>query len=513
MSSSLVRGKYVICRAGTDAGSSVVIADGAIFQRDGLIEDVGTYNDLKTRHDFDEEIGGQNCIALPGLVNAHHHGRSGTGFQMNGCDGSLEGGILGAWGRRPFDHYLVTLYSALQMIESGTTTVMYNHVQTPISGLKDDIDEVLRAFNDSGMRTALSIYFRDQNRVVYDDEQRFIASLPAHLASGVDNYLAASNLAADDYFTLFESIRWQYGADPSSKVRVLLSPANVQWASDDFLMRTKEYAAKNKTGIHIHLVENFYQKEYGLRTWGKTPVAHLNDLGLLGPELSCAHAVWVTDEDLELLAQAGTTVCHNASSNLRLSTGIAPVNGMLARGINVAIGTDSCAINDDDDILQEMRLVSKLHRQPGIDAPAVNSHQVLRMATINVAAPTYFHDQIGALEKGRRADVVLLDLASIQEPYLDPDVHIVDALLYRGKAQHVDTVIIDGEVVLRHGKFTRISKEDVVKELRERFSRPLEPSVMETRQMQQQLIPHVKGFYQTWKPADGPPHYLYNSCT
>ena len=162
MSSSLVRGKYVICRAGTDAGSSVVITDGAIFQRDGLIEDVGTYNDLKTRHDFDEEIGGQNCIALPGLVNAHHHGRSGTGFQMNGCDGSLEGGILGAWGRRPFDHYLVTLYSALQMIESGTTTVMYNHVQTPISGLKDDIDEVLRAFNDSGMRTALSIYFRDQ---------------------------------------------------------------------------------------------------------------------------------------------------------------------------------------------------------------------------------------------------------------------------------------------------------------------------------------------------------------
>ena len=175
-----------------------------------------------------------------------------------------------------------------------------------------------------------------------------------------------------------------------------------------------------------------------------------------------------------MLAQAGTTVCHNASSNLRLKSGIAPVNAMLARGVNVAVGTDNVAINDDDDMLQEMRLVSKLHRQPGIDAPAVSSHQVLRMATINAAAPTFFHDQIGALEKGRRADIVLLNIDSIQEPYLDPGIHIVDALLYRGKAQHVDTVIIDGEVVLRAGVFTRISKEDVVKELRDRFARPLE---------------------------------------
>ena len=513
MASSLVRGKYVICRAGTDANSSTVITDGAIFQRDGVIEDVGPYDDLKSRYDSHEEIGGQNCIALPGLVNAHHHGRSGTGFQMCGCDDSLETWILGGWGRRPFDHYLVTLYTALQMIESGTTTVMYNHAQTPVSGLKDDIDEILRAFNDSGMRTAFSIYFRDQNRIVYDDDQRFLATLPSDLAGSVNNYLAAGNVSPDDYFSLFESIHRQYGSDPSGRVRVLLSPANVQWVSDDFLLRTKEYAARYKTGIHIHLVETFYQKEYGLRKWGKTPVAHLNDLEFLGPELSCAHAIWLTDEDLESLAQAGTTVCHNASSKLRLKSGIAPVNAMLARGVNVAMGTDSTAINDDDDMLQEMRLVSKLHRQPGIDAPAVTSHQVLQMATINAAAPTFFHDQIGALEKGRRADIVLLNMDSIQEPYLDPGIHIVDALLYRGKAQHVDTVIIDGEVVLRAGVFTRISKEDVVKELRDRFARPLEPSVLETRRMVQQLIPHVKQFYKTWKPSDVPPHYMYNSRT
>ena len=511
MATSLIRGKYVVSRAGTDAGSSVVITDGAIFQRDGVIEDVGSYGDLKSRHNADEEIGGQGYLVFPGLVNAHHHGRGVTTLQMGACDDSLETWILSGWARRPCDHYLITLYTALQMIESGTTSVMYNHPQTPVSGLEDDIDQILRGFGDAGMRTAFSVYFRNQNRVVYDDDERFMAGLPSDLAASLSKFLAASNLSADDYFALFESTYRKYGTDPSGRVRVLLSPSNVQWASDDFLQRTKEYAARYNTGIHIHLVETYYQKQYGIRTWGKTPVAHLKDLGFLGPEVSCAHAVWLTDDDIDLLGQSNTTLCHNVSSNLRLKNGVAPVNGMWARGVNVAMGTDSTAINDDDDMLQEMRLVSKIHRQPGIGAPAINSHQVLRMATLNAAIPTFFHDEIGALEKGRRADVVLLDMTDIQGPYLDPDVHIVDALLYRGKARHVDTVIIGGEVVLRNGRFTRINKEDVLRELKDRFSRPLETSVVETRQMVEQLLPHVERFYQSWRPEEGPPHYRYNS--
>ena len=452
-------------------------------------------------------------MVFPGLVNAHHHGRGVTTLQMGICDDSLETWILAGWGRRPADHYLMTLYTALQMIESGTTTIMYNHPQTPVTGLEADVNEILRAFNDSGIRTAFSTYFRGQNRVVYADDEQFMAGLPADLASSLRQYLAATSMPADDYFALFETIYRKYSADPSSKVRVLLSPSGVQWTSDDFLHRTKEYATRYNTGIHMHLGETFYQREYGTRTWGKTPVAHLEDLGFLGPELSCAHAVWLTDEDTDLLATSNTTVCHNASSNLRLKSGIAPVNRMLARGVNVAMGTDSNAINDDDDMIQEMRLVSKLHRQPGIEAPAIDPHQVLQMATINAAAPTFFHDQIGALEKGRRADVVLMDMAAIEEPYIDPDLHVTDALLYRGKSQHVDTVIIDGVVVLRHGNFTKIDKEDVVRELRDRFSRPLESSVLETRRMVERLLPYVKRFYQSWQPKHGAPHYEYNSRT
>ena len=511
MASSIIRGKYVITRAGTDAESSTVLTDGAVYQRDGVIEDVGAYEDLKSRYQPDDVIGGPDHLVFPGLVNTHHHGRSVTTLQMGACDDTLEPWILANWGMRPYDLYLVTLYSAMRMIESGTTTVMYNHIQTPVSGLEKEIDEVIGAFKDSGMRTAFSVYLRTQNRVVYGDDEAFIADLPSDLAGSLKKFLAASSLFADDYFGHFEATHRKYGADPSGKIRVFLSPANAQWVSDDFLQRTKEYAARYNTGIHMHLVETAYQKEYGLRTWGKTPVAHLNELGFLGPEVSFAHAVWLTAADIDLLAQSNSTVCHNASSNLRLKSGILPVNALLARGVNVSIGTDSTAINDDDDFLQETRLVSKLHREPGIDGPAISSHQVLRMATINAAQPTFFHDQIGALEKGRRADVVVLDMTSIEEPYLDPGINVIDALLYRGKAQHVDTVIIDGEPVLRGGRFTKIDKADVLRQLKERFAGPIEPSVRETRQMAERLAPYVKRFYQGWQPKEGSPHYQYNS--
>ena len=176
-----------------------------------------------------------------------------------------------------------------------------------------------------------------------------------------------------------------------------------------------------------------------------------------------------------------------------------------------SVGTDSTAINDDDDMLQEIRLLSKLHRQPSLAAPAVNTHQALRMATLNAAQPTFFHDSIGALEKGKRADMVLMDLSFIEEPYLDPDINIVDALLYRGKARHVNTVIIDGQVVLRDGRFTKIDKQDVLQELKERFSRPVEPEVAEVRNMVQRLLPYVEQFYRSWLPENSTPHYVYNS--
>ena len=512
MPSSLIRGKYILTAAG-DAGQITTLSDAAVYQEDGLIIAVGPYERLRASYSADSELGGPNYAIIPGLVNSHHHGRGVTTLQMGTCDDCLEMWILAGWGRRPYDHYLMTLYTALNMMESGTTTVMYNHPQTAAATLKEDVDAVLRGFLDAGMRVAFSSYLRNQNRIVYGDDGDFLAGLPADLADDVRRYLAVSHMSDDDYFAFSDQMHREYHNRQSGKVRVLYSPANAQWNTDEFLLRCKEQAASHQTGIHMHLVESPYQKDYGIRTWGKTPVEHLQDLEFLGPEVSFAHAVWLTEHDIELLADSGATVCHNASSNLRLKNGIAPVNPMLAAGVNVAMGTDSTAINDDDDLLQEMRLVSKLHRQPGLESPAITSEQVLAMATANAAAPAGFGDAIGRLEPGRRADMVLIRLDTLEDPYLDGDVPPVEVIMGRSKSRDVASVIADGEALIRDGQHQRVDKADVARELREQLARPVEPETQATRAMARRLSPYVERFYRAHRPNLENPHYVYNSRT
>ncbi len=512
MASSLIRGRYLLSAAG-DRGAIETLYDAAIYQEDGVIRDVGTSDELRARYSPDTELGGATYAIVPGLVNSHHHGRGVTTLQMGTCDDCLETWILAGWGRRPYDHYLMTLYTAINMLESGTTTVMYNHPQTAAATLKADVDAVLRGFLDAGMRVAFSSYLRNQNRIVYADDADFLAGLPADLAGDIQRYLAVSHMSDDDYFAFFGDMHRQYDGTGSGKVRVLLSPANVQWNSDDFLLRTKEQAARWQTGIHMHLVESPYQKDYGIRTWGKTPVEHLQDLEFLGPEVSFAHAVWLTDRDIDILADAGSTVCHNASSNLRLKNGIAPVNPMLARGLNVAMGTDSTAINDDDDLIQEMRLVSKLHRQPGISQPAITVEQVLGMATANAAAPTGFTGEIGALRPGRRADMLLIRLDELSDPYLDDDVPPAEVILGRARSRDIAATIVDGEALIRDGLHQRVDKADVARELKEQLARPVEPETLSIRRMATQLSPYVERFYLGHPPAVANPHYVYNGRT
>ena len=235
MATSLIRGRYVICEAGSEPGGSRVITEGAVLQRDGVIEAVGTYDELRERP-VDEVIGGPRFLVMPGMTNAHHHGRGVSTFQMGTVDGCLETWIVEGWGRRPVDWRLITLYTAIQMIKSGTTTVMYNHPRTPTSGMVEECDEVLRGFGGAGMRTAFSVYYRGQNRVVYHDDEAFLSRLPADLAGAVREYVGATDMSEDDYFSFFESFRESHGPEATGGlVSVLLSPSNVQWASDAFL--------------------------------------------------------------------------------------------------------------------------------------------------------------------------------------------------------------------------------------------------------------------------------------
>ena len=508
MPSSLVHGKYLVCKVNDD-NSSQIIEDGAVFQQDGEIIEIGSYQDLKAKHSADEEIGSSNFAVIPGLINAHHHVGL-TPFQLGALDAPLETWIVARWSLRDVDPYLDTLYCAMQMIESGITTVMHNQMMTRLPsdvGLFDSSARIIEAYEDSGMRVAFSLSHRDQNHLVYEENDKFLAALPAQLASGVRDYLGARPISMEDHLSVTAEL---LDKKQSDRTRVFISPHNVHWCSDSMLREIKNFATRHSTGIHIHLQETVYQKMYGTRNWKRTPLEHLYDLGFLGPEVSCAHGVWVTEADMDILAETGTAICHNPSSNLRLKSGVAPVNRMLERGVTVAIGIDEAGMNDDNDILQEMRIAQKMHRVPGVTSASPSSHRILDMTTVNGAKVTFFGNEVGTLEVGKRADIVLVDLERIQEPYLDPDTNIVDALVYRGKGIDVRTVIVDGEVVMRDSNITRVKKEEITDRLKESLTRPLTSSEQNRTGLSKELLPHIQRWFEGWELEGGAPHYRYN---
>lgn len=514
MASALVRGKYVICKI-TGPSSAQVVNDGAIYHRDGLILEVGRYEDLRERHPTEEVIGSSNFVVMPGLVNDHFHVGL-TPFQLGVPDLPLELWSLARIGARYVDPYLDQLYGAVQMIESGTTTVQAIHSpgrgHPPVS--MEVANKVIRAYQESGMRVSYAPSIADQNSIVAGaagGEAEFASQLPGDLAEQFQSFMARSYRPVEEVMSTLDQICAKYGNNRYERVQVTIAPSNVHRCSDALLLALKEMAAKYDTGIHIHLQETIYQKLYGLREWGKTPLLHLRDLGFLGPEVTCGHSVWGTEEDIGAMAASGTNVCHNASSNLRLQSGIAPLGRLLEAGIKVAIGSDEAGINDDKDLFQEMRLVLKLHRVPGIEHTPPTAYQVFQMATVNGAYASWFGDRIGSLEPGKRADIILLNLQNIEEPFLDPDVSIVDAVVHRGRSMDVDTVLVDGEVVMRGRRLTRVDKEDLFREIKRSLDRPLRPQEAERRELARQVEPYLRRFYQGTLPQPSAPYSHYNA--
>ncbi len=512
MASSLIRGRYVVCRV-TGRTEAKVVEDGAVVQRDGIIVEIGPYADLLARHRPDEVLGSAEHLVFPGLVNSHHHVGL-TPFQLGSPDYPLELWLASRIAARDVDPYLDTLYSAFEMLESGITTVQHLHGWrvAPAARVLGIAERILQAYEDIGMRVSYSYALRDQNRLVYEGDEAFLRRLPRDLAADVEAWFQAQALPLEDHLSLFTDLWERCGRNRGERVRVQLAPANLHWCSDAALRALRACADRHGVGMHMHLVETAYQKEYARRRTGTTAVRHLADLGLLGPDLTLGHGVWLSEEDLDLLARTGTMVCHNASSNLRLRSGIAPVNAMAARGIRVALGLDEAGINDDRDLLQEMRLVLRLHRVPGMDAAVPTASEVFRMATEHGATTTPFAGRIGTLEPGRAADLVVMRWRSVADPYLEPGTPVVDALVHRGRASGVETVLVAGEPVLRDGRPTRVDKAAVLEELAASLRAPLRPEEEQRRRLAREVFPHVERFYAAWlDEGSREPFYRQNS--
>ena len=513
MAATLIRSRAMITHT-IDRHRWNEVLDGAVLAEDGIIAAVGTYAELSRKHPNVPVVGDGSDILLPGFVNAHHHIGL-TPVQLGSPDMPLELWFVTRMVMRRVDLYLDTLYSAFEMVASGVTTVQ--HIQGWVPGGLAEVDtaanEAIRAYEDIGMRVSYSYSVRDQNRLVYQNDQEFVANLPPELRGPVQRWFDRMRLSLDDYIALFAGLHGRH--QQKRRVKIQLAPANLHWCSDAALGRLAETARQYRVPLHMHLLETAYQKEYARRRSGGSgsAVAYIDRFGLLGPQMTLGHGVWLSEADIARLAETGTCVCHNCSSNFRLRSGVAALNVLEASGIDTAIGIDEAGINDDRDMLQEMRMVLRAHRVPGMDDEEVPTPaQVFRMATAGGARTTGFGDAIGAIEVGRAADLVLIDWRQVAYPYLDAATPLLDAVLQRAKTSSVRAVVCDGEVIYRDGRFTRVDRDAALRALHEDLQRALADDEIERRRLSQALLPHVRAFYAGYfDPGQHQPFYRPSS--
>jgi len=513
MASTLVRGRWVISDPAQlpDGG---IIANGAVAIEGELISDVGPYETLKARFPDAEEIGSEAHIVIPGLVNAHDHGRGIQAPRLGVTDDYLEPWLLDFWRAHPLDTHLDTLYCAIQQLKSGITTVLHSGYLRDWSRPEQEADDVILGYDESGIRLSFAPFAMDQNTFVYQDDDSFLASLPDDIADNIRG--ALDNLDprtgydwADHTCQLVD----RYSNHP--RIRILFGPTGPEWCSRPLLEKAANLAKEMDVGIHAHCLESPLQRDYFQRTFGQSGVAYLRDCGLLGAKTSLAHCAWFSDEDISICAETGTSICHNVSSNLRLRNGIAPVARMLELGVTVGIGMDSFSLNSDDDILREMRLVENIHHMPrgGVAYEYCPSgSDVFRMATLGGATASTFDSEIGALLTGRQADAVLIDYNALSKPYLDPRVAPHDAILRLANASHVDTVMVAGEVLVAGGVFQRQDEELIAQKLAELAAQQPAPHVQRFFEAIGPARPYVAAFFEkNYDRTDVTPYYTVNS--
>jgi 5-methylthioadenosine/S-adenosylhomocysteine deaminase len=492
----IVEGRFILEGFAAD-GTAKLHENCCLVVEAGKVVAILRSEDVAARYPSARRLGGPDCVIVPGFINAHHHVGT-TPFQLGSPDHPLELWFASRLGLRDVDLRLDTLFSAFEMIASGVTTVQHLHSRAP--GSPDDVvraaGEVIGAYREIGMRASYSMALRDQNRLVYEADEAFVARLPAELRPAMAAYFQRFTLSLEEQVHIFHAIRTL--AKDDRRIAVQLGPANLHWLSEKALETAGELSAATGLPMHMHLVETPYQRAYAKRRTGGTAFAHLHKLGLACERLTLGHGVWMSEEDIALCAETGTRICHNCSSNFRLKSGRAPVMRFVAEEIPVALGLDEAGINDDRDMLQEMRLVLNVHRAPGMATRVLKPAEVLRMATDHGAGTTPFGSRIGRLSPGAEADLVLFDWERVTRPYQSPDMSWLDVVVQRARPEAVQAVMVAGEVIYADGRFSRVDREAIFAEIAAFFARPLTPAEEARRELAHAVFPWVQGFYDGW---------------
>lgn len=489
-------------------GADGIVKDAAVYVSGKNIIEVGRYKDLKAQYPTATIIGSPRFWVMPGFVNAHQHGKGLTSFQLGGLDEPLEVTRVKATPQARVPPYLDALYAASRMIEAGVTTCLHYNSSRGPAQYENDVRDRIRAYREAGIRVSFGLDIRNRNHVVYGDEEFFV-TLPPNLKEKAREKLALPRTAdAEDYFRLVSQLDDEMSNNSDGRIKLFLTPAGPQWCTEDLLQTIRRIADERHLGIQIHVLETKYQRAYFFRTYGKSAVEWLDELGFLSPQVSLAHGVWLSERDIGLVARQGSAVVHNPSSNLRLKSGIAPLALLHNAGIPLALGLDSSTLNDDMDMLQEMRLSANLQRIPGVSSKTVPLKDIFRMATVNGSSVLGWGEVSGTLAPGKRADMILLDSRTLTGPYLSFEQNPIHALLYRGRASDVDTVIVDGEILYQGKRHRRLNSQHLLKQLKT----SVKPAAADGGEsLEGELLPYAIRYYQAWDDEPLVPHHIVNS--
>jgi 5-methylthioadenosine/S-adenosylhomocysteine deaminase len=414
--------------------------DGVILYKDDTIEYVGPRSGLQNwdargnpdlkpclgELDNVERIDGKGMLALPGFINAHCH------VSMTIFRGYADNMPLWEWLSERIwpleeklvaeDAYWLTLLGTAEMISAGVTT---------FSDMYMFMSQTAKAVLDCGMRAVLG-----------------------RGLTGPDNNTQLRHKEVEE---LFDQSKQSCG-----RISTMIAPHAVYTCSPEYLKTCLQLAERFGVGIHIHMSETEKEVADCVREYGKTPVRHLYDLGLFDVPITAAHCVHLTHDDMELMEEKNVKAVHCPSSNMKLASGFAPVDELLERGICVALGTDGAASNNNLSILKEMSLAALIAKGRTGNARALSADTAIKMATIQGARALSLEQEIGSLEPGKKADIQLIDFKQPHYyPKQNPSVHLV----YSGHSGDVNTVIIDGQIVMQDRNLTTINMDEVYNEV------------------------------------------------
>jgi len=493
----LLRSKYVL----TDPRkkSAGVIRDGAVLIEQDRVSAVGKFEELRQQHPGARILGNGRQLLMPGLVDAHSHGRGMSPIQKGVKNDFLENALFDWAYMHLLPAELCAGMTAYHHLRSGSTLLHHNGFDDDGAIGQERAHQAIKVYLDSGIRLAFSPGVRDESKLALD-EFAFYETLPADLKAWAKPrvYYDKKQLE-EDYFRLFEDLHSHYD---NADTRILLSPSWAHGLTEKFARRIVETAVKKGgTQIHMHTLQSPVQKAYGLRRHGKPTFQWLDEVGLVAKNVTYGHAIHVTREDIELMGARGASVTNHPSCNFIMRNGITPVMEMRKAGVNVALGLDDKTINDDEDAVMELRMMHKVHRLSTYELtePPLDAYEAFEIATVNGARVCGFEGQTGALLPGMKADAVLVNLERVEnEPWLDPRADIVEAFVQRALGSDVATVVVGGKVAVEDGRLKLLDVDALFREVRAFCEKGLPAEQQERADMLARIKPHVQAWYRHW---------------